>query len=367
MREDLISILNYVRGYMESRTLILVTTGLFALIGLFHGCTSSEKFDSTSKFLVQLSDPDAMSRAPKESGRVIGNVYSDEPSLQDVSVVYYPKILQSQSFRKELLKTPIYSDQERREVTLREYLLEIDKPDGIDYVLKYTIGLPKLIFGDDDPPSKIIDSLIYFTEEDIKINNDLDDMLVFELDEDDGSNLLTATLSDPIGVAQVAERARQLLQSQILDYRVQKAKREFEFIDEQYQEKKEEFFKTQASLASYADRNMFNSTRLSNITKDRLEMEFETQKIAYSELEASRIRQSVRVEEATPSFVTLVAPTVPIEPSSWSTVILVAVWAGCGFIASMLFYVCVTSWRGTRRLYKETGNDDGYEDHAEYA
>ena len=87
-----------------------------------------------------------------------------------------------------------------------------------------------------------------------------------------------------------------MLQEYITKFKIKKAKAQFEFIQERYQEKKNEFEKAQANLAEFRDRNKNVTSAIALTQEDRLQSDYQLIFNVYSELAKQLEQAQIKVK-----------------------------------------------------------------------
>ena len=107
-------------------------------------------------------------------------------------------------------------------------------------IVKYTVGLPGVIMsairGEDTTrisagKGSAIQSL---SKDEKKMAEMLNKMISLNVNDKDGYVQLSASLGEPLAVAQLAERAQELLQTYITDFKIEKVKSNLTFVEQQY-------------------------------------------------------------------------------------------------------------------------------------
>jgi len=355
MKEDFKIIIAYIKDYWLEKRLILKVVGFFFVLGIFVAIFSPKEYRSKTSFVTQISSDEKMGSGLKNIAALIGVNFSDESEAKDLPVYLYPKLFNSLSYRRELLKTPIFIKGLDSTVSLEEYYSKIKKPDIVSLAKKYTIGLPGLIlnkFKAESVPQFKIDSLNYITEQELNLISILEKSVEFAVDESDGTIYISVSMPENVAAAQVTENAKYLLQKKIIEYRIKKAKIKFDLINKQAEIKKESFKDIQTDLAQHIDKNLFNLTQSSQVGKQRLEFDYNLAYLIYYELETQKIRQQVKIQEDTPVFTTLQPSIVTIEPINDSAIIIIIKYALIGFIVSILVYLIKTTYKIFNSVWK---------------
>ena len=135
--------------------------------------------------------------------------------------------------------------------------------------------------------------------------------------------------------AEVAQKAQELLQQYITEFKIEKAKAQLEFIQERYAEKKEEFEKAQDNLAAFRDRNKNVTSALARTEEERLQSDYQLAFEVYSQLAQQQEQAQIKVKEDTPVFSILKPVVVPIEKSAPNRPMILIIWIFLGAIVSI--------------------------------
>ena len=129
--------------------------------------------------------------------------------------------------------------------------------------------------------------------------------------------------------APFAESAQNILQRKVIDHKLKKAEENLGFIEERYNEKKKAFEQAQGNLAKYRDANKNVNTATAKTEAERLESEYQLAFSVYSELAKQVENQKIQVKENTPVFAVLQDAVVPLDKSSTSKIMTLAI---CSFL-----------------------------------
>ena len=136
----------------ERRKEVVKITLLFMGIGLFVALTSPAEYTSTVVVKPTLSDS-----KPKLGGSLGGLAamaginLGGGNSAAEIRPTLYPKIVESYSFQKELMASPIYVKDLDSEVSFEQYYTESHTLSVLQLLKKYTLGLPRLILSSIKP------------------------------------------------------------------------------------------------------------------------------------------------------------------------------------------------------------------------
>jgi len=359
MKKDLKIVIRYVKDFLRSKSLIFITTGIFLVLGLLTVLFTPKTFQSTVSFIPQVSENSGIGSGLKDIAAVIGfNLGKKDDKSKDLPVYLYPKIVSSLPYQRQLLETPLKFRGIDSMITYREYYTKVSKPSLINKIRKYTIGLPGLLIRSirgkkNNVISVKIDSLEYMTKEESTLRNKLAETLVFTIDENDGTLIISTNMPQAVPAAQLAENAKVILQKEIINYRIKKAKEKYDFITNQYEEKKEQFIKAQNALAAYVDRNVYNITEQSKIRRQELQSQYTLISSVYAELEQQKLAQSIKIQEDTPLFTTLNPAIVPLEPANGGSFMIILKYMITGFIVSIFLYTYKAFYTQIKSIWNE--------------
>jgi hypothetical protein len=253
----------------------------------------------------------------------------------DISPTLYPEIIASVPFKAELAEVLI--PYEGKQITFKEYAL--NKKSGIlASIKKYTIGLPGLLLStfknkDSIPPSSLNgQKVMVVSNDDYGFYKNFDQYISINVDLKEGFIELNISYDEPLRTAILAQKAQEILQKKVIEYKIKQAKEVLKYTQEQYDLKKALLYNAQANLAGFKDRNIFISTSSFQTQLLRLESDYNNANIVYQEL-AKQVEQSkLQVSKDTPIFSVLKPVVVPNEKSGPKRLLIIAIWAFLGLV-----------------------------------
>lgn len=357
--EDYKIILSFVKDFFSTRKLILTFVFLFLILGIINILVTPKVYTSKVTFITQSSGDSKSSGGLGGIAKLLGGGgASSNSSTSDIPSFLYPTIMESLAFQRKLYQTPIKLKEIDTLVSFGEYALKIEEPSLKSSIAKYTIGLPKLLFSSKKSTRvvvvKSIDSLEFEDGNELKIINSLKKKILLTTNDEDGTLEISASMAnESIAAAQLARNAKKILQEEIIRYRVGQAQEKFDFIEKQYELRKDEFEKAQARLARYNDSNLFNITQSSLIRKRQLEGESNLLFTIFSDLESQRLSQSIKIQEDTPTFTTINPAIVPLKADNSNALKTLLMFGFLGFFFSALIYIFKVTRRYISILWKE--------------
>ena len=353
-----------------NKVLIIIVTSVFVVLGLLVALFSSKEYTSACDVVPQASDSSALSRMG--SLAALAGINLDQmQNVKTLSPLVYKNIMESTTFRKELMQTPLNFKEIDHPISFYEYCTneEYNKPSVGEYIIKYTVGLPfvilKAIRGEQPAPdygalNKSGDSSIEtVTKEEYECLKVLDDCISIRLDDKKGYVTISANMPEAVVAAQMAQATLELLQKYITEFKIEKVQSNLDFVQERYNEAKSNFEEIQARRAKFRDANM-NTTRYSAQAElEKLNAEYSLAMNLYSELASQLERAKINVKETMPVLTVITPVTVPFKKSKPKRVVILfaytffGVLAGAGSVLVIPTIAEITGSDKLRRLVKE--------------
>ena len=353
-----------------NKRLIIIVTSVFVVLGLLVALFSPKEYTSACDVVPQASDSSAMSRMG--SLAALAGINLDQmQNVKTLSPLVYKNIMESTTFRKELMQTPLNFKEIDHPISFYEYCTneEYNKPSIGEYIIKYTVGLPfvilKAIRGEQPSPdygalNQSGDSSIEtVTKEEYECLKALDDCITLRLDDKKGYVTISANMPEAVAAAQMAQATLELLQRYITEFKIEKVQSNLDFVQERYNEAKSNFEDIQSRRAKFRDANM-NTTRYSaHAELEKLDAEYSLAMNLYSELASQLERAKISVKETMPVLTVITPVTVPFKKSKPKRVVILfaytffGVLAGAGSVLVIPTVAEITGSDKLRRLVKE--------------
>jgi len=336
---DEIDLLELAKTAWDKKRLIVLTVVVFAVIGVLVALLLQNEYTAGSTFVPQTS----------EQGKVGGNL-GGLASLAGINLgglsggseippSLYPKIVSSVNFRKELLNASLNFKRENQPVTYQYYYDSIYSPGLIPLIKKYTFGLPAVLIKSLKGNKEIETTsyghgLINVTQNEFEHFKRLENQISILFNEKEGFVSLSFSMPEPLMAAQMAKYAEELLQKEVIEFKIQNAREQLKFTEERFEEKKIEFEAIQKKLANFRDRNQNLSSALVLNQLEKLEAEYNFAFNIYTELAKQLEQAKLQVSKDTPIFSIIQPVTVPIEKSAPKRPLIVVVFVFLGLIIS---------------------------------
>ncbi len=342
--EQEIDIIELIKKIWHNRGLIIKTTIIFMVLGVVVALVSPKVFTASCDVVPQTSNDSGSSKV-SSLAKLAGIDLSQDQSGKTLSPYVYENIMASTKFRKELMQTKIKFSDADRPVSFFEYYTseEFNKPTVIDYVMKYTIGLPGVILGairgEQPAPDYSAmgegNKIETITKDEYKALNILKEAVAITLDDKKGYVTISTRMPEAMAAAQLAQATVDLLQEYITVFKVEKVQSNLNFVQSRYDEVKAEFEDIQARRARYRDANHNTIKNQARIEQERLEAEYQLAMNVYGELAMQLEQAKIKVKETTPILTIIKPVTVPYKKSEPKRAMILVAFTILGVVAGM--------------------------------
>ena len=332
-KDDEIDLIALLKTVFVSRRFVIKTTILFAVVGVIMASTSPVKYTASSTFVPQLSEGQTSSPLgglASLAGINLSAIMGSQP--QEISPSLYPQIAESIPYRLALLDATVESN-----TSFRDYILTQSGGVAIlPFLKKYTIGLPGLLLNKQTDNNENLDtSLFQITEQDKDLFEFLAQVVSIQVDDQEGLVSISVELADRMVAAQLAQAATDLLQSNIIAFKSQSARNNLDFIESQFESKRQEFEQIQDSIAVFKDQNLNITSSLYQNQLTRLESQFTVTSSVFQELAGQVEQAKIQVNKDTPIFTIIEPVSVPLKRSKPKRTMMVIVWTFLGGLFSV--------------------------------
>jgi hypothetical protein len=250
----------------------------------------------------------------------------------DLAPAVYPQVVSSPLFLKELMSKTFFVQGAPAPVNLHDYFLNYYKP-GLLQRLKGWRPTDNQV-----ESAMVLDTVagwkrpVEFSSTEEKVAELIQKQLSVVVDVKNGYITLNAVFQDAMLAAQVADAAREQLQTYITGFRIRKATEQLSFIEGRYREKKAEYQKAQSRLASVVDANKYLESESASVQEERLKSEYNIAASVYTELAKQLEQAQIQVKEDTPVFMVIQPAKVPHKPTKPRCLLMVTMWLFFGVI-----------------------------------
>ncbi len=337
IEEDEIDLIQLTKTLWKNRKTVIKITVIFMVLGLLVAILTPPEYQVTTVMVPQVGGKSKLGGL--SSLAAMAGVNLNVSGGSELSPMVYPEIVKSIPFKKALMQTKLNFRGIDHPITYYDYYMKYAKTGILGNVLKYTIGLPgtikKALFAKKISKRKLVadtSGLIWLTKSQEKLAKSLNKTVYVNVDKKTGNVSLTAIMPQPLAAAQLGQRAQELLQKFIINYKIKKTKEQLKFIQGRYVVRKKDFEAAQDRLASFLDKNRNVSTAIAKAQQERFQNEYQLAFGVYSSLAQQLEQAKIQVKRETPVFSIIQPITVPNERYKPKRKEILIIWTFIGII-----------------------------------
>ena len=296
-------LLNHKRLYFIVLPVAFVLAAIYALsIPNFYSCTV--------KLSPEMSGSKSAGSLASLASSFGVNLGSGGAGTEALFPTLYPDLMNSVDFKTSLFPVKVKREEDNKEFTYYDYLMNEQKAPWWSKATKAFFGL----FKSDDAVAESVEVVDPFrlTKEQSNIVKAINQNVVCDVDKKTMVITINVTDQDPVICATMADTVKTRLQKFITDYRTSKARVDLEYNKKIAAETKARYDRARRLYAEYSDANqdVILETVRQRITE--LENDMQLQYNAYTQVAAQLLAAEAKVQEETPAFTTLQSATVPV-------------------------------------------------------
>lgn len=321
--EQEIDLIELAARLWAKRKFIIKVTAAFMVLGLLVAVFSAKEYTSSCVVVPQTGEKSmggSLGGLAAMAGISLGNIGAGET----LSPKVYSKVMNNMNLQKELMLTEIDFENIDHPVTLLDYYTkeEYQKFSLTDIIVKYTIGLPFVILnairGESKEDSLLVtgsSDLLTLSKDEQKCVRILRSKTNLTINDKDGYVSISASMPEALAAAQVTEKLIYLLQKYVTEFKLEKAKANYDFIKQRFEEAKDLYSQRREEYAKFKDANRNISSALAAIREEQIKNDYNLSYSLFSELAKQMVQAEIKVKEDTP-ILTVVEPViVPREKS----------------------------------------------------
>ncbi|SMO50943.1 Wzz/FepE/Etk N-terminal domain-containing protein [Fodinibius sediminis] len=333
----------------DQRSLIARITGGFVFLGLLIALFSPVEYTSEALLMPEMKSSESSAGDLLESyGGMLGLGSMGGMDLSKEGTIapeVYPKIVKSLGFQHNLLSQDIYFSEHDTTVSGYTYFEEVRTLSLFEFLIEYTIGLPRKFIGPSSPeqlPAWLRkefdeDAVVELTNDELEVIKEMQERIAIELESETGVLTVEATMPDPLAAAQVNRKMINMLKRFIKSYSTQKAKEDLAFAETQHRQAQERLKEVQDELATFLDQNVNLATAKSRAREQRLQAEFDLAYNMYNSVSQQLMEAKMKVQEQTPVFKPLQSVNIPREKSEPQRILILLLSFFAGLAVSFLY------------------------------
>ncbi len=347
IKDDEIDLIALIKTIWNGRKIIYGSFGICVFIGLLIAFLSPAKYNASATLLPSSANKSSsMGGLGALAGMAGINLGSMMGQSEGIPAEIYPQVVNSYPYLNEFIHEKFRFEEYEKPISIYDYVNADTIPSLVSQITKYTIKLPwtiknAIFSGQDKIDSYSMSDLevINLSEEELNALGAMFELLQISVDDKTGLVYVSVEVEEPILAAQYVQKAVELLQEYIIEYKTKQAREKLNFVQERYNEKKLEYEETQLAYFNYIDshRNIISERR--NPDLQRLSDAYDMASIVYKELAQQLEQAKIAVKEETPVFTVLEPAKVPFEKSAPNkkVIFVLSVFLGVFIGVSVIF------------------------------
>ncbi len=336
IEEDQIDLVALAKKIWSKRKRIAKFTLLFAIVGLLVALLSPVSYTTSSVFIPNSTSdktPSGLSSLASLAG-----VDLSSASGSEISPVLYPKILESASFKRQVLNIGLFHAGDS--ISFKDYILNQPKTVG-SVINKYTLGLPgtikSLFSANTDTVAESLEDgeILTISQRESELFEQLNEVIAIAINEKERYIELTVTLGDPKIAAIVAKECEKLLQARVIMLKIKQSTELLNYVEARYEEKKADMHAAQNRLANFKDRNYSISNSSFGNQLTRLEQDYQMASAIFQEVAKQLEQVKLQVSKDTPVFSIIKPVVVPTEKSAPKRSLILVIWIFLGLVVTI--------------------------------
>ena len=324
---DEIDLIELLKKIYNSKKVVFYTTILFTMMGVAVAFISPVKYNSSTVFILQNIESSSSNLSGVAS--LVGINLGLSSFGGDIPPSMYPQIIESIKFKRLLLDKVI---DKKNNLTLKNFIAE-----------QYSIEKEK--------EQNISDLGMTLSEE--AFFKVLTEILNVSVNQKDGFISINCEMPNAEYSAKIAKFSRQILQSIIIENKIETARQNLIFSEGQLIEKKKEFDEIYSKLAFFSDSNLNSVNSFVLNEKNKLESEFQIISAVVEEISKQVEQAKLQLKKDTPLFSTIQEAIIPIKRSSPKRTQIVVIF---GFIGVVLSCIIILISSPLKNIFSEIKN-----------
>lgn len=327
--EDEVSLIDLLLVVARYKRLIVLTVGVFFVLGLLLAVFSSDTYTSSAKVVREIQAEGSLPNIGALSA-LRGFGLSLGMGTTGLTPEAYPDIVKGREVRLAVVRDTFFFADVGEHMTYVQYVR--DHKRGL---LSSLTDLPgkvlKSFKGESvSPIRRFDDTVIYLTEDEENAIKDVSTLVGTSVDLESGLMTITATTEDAYLSAELTASFVNHLVERVREILTYKTRRNLSFIAERFEEAELELRRAESRLARFMDRNTSIRSAILTTERDRLQRQVTFKTQLYSDLQAQLTQAELEVQRSEPVITILERPAPAIEPSGMGGKILLVIFVLLG-------------------------------------
>ena len=287
---DEIQLVELVRKIWESRKIIISIGSAFVILGIIFALLSRNVYTASTTFIpkgrVKGSSSGSLSGLASLAGIDLGSMSGHN---SEIPPSLYPMLVKSNPFIERILRVEVPKNGSL--IQFEDYINDPQETTDIlgqlkTYISKLKNFIRVNLSNESDKSTILKDNngIKKLTLEEERVYNSVKKLIVLNVDENEGFIKLSVTLESPEVAAIIAQNVQNLLQSEVIKFKIKNAQELLTFTESLYFEKRASYEALQDELAYFQDRHQNISSGLFQNKLSRLESKLAIERTVNEEL-----------------------------------------------------------------------------------
>ncbi len=262
---------------------------------------------------------------------MVGLYNEANPTGDAIYPEIYPDLMASTDFLTSLFNIKVKSKDGIIDTTYFEYKAKYQKVAWWLYPLVWLNDFIKMIKGEKGNDNNV--NPFQLTKPQYDVMKSIEKSISCEVDKKTNVISISMTEQDPLIVATMADSVKEKLQIFITNYRTNKARNDYKFMENIHKEAETQYIEARKKYAAYSDSNMNVGLQSVQSILDDLENDMQLKYNIYTQVTEQLQMARAKVQERTPAFTVIQPSTVPVKHSNTPKVFILA---GFVFIGALI-------------------------------
>lgn len=316
--EQEIDLLELALKVWAERKFILKACGYAALVGLVIAFSIPKEYTATATIAPEASDGKSgggLSSLAAMAGFNMGNTSGADAIYPDL----YPNIVSSTPFITDLFSVRVQTLDAEVDTTLYAYMDEYQRAPWWSAVtsapFKALGWIVSLFKEKPEEKGEVKLNPFHLTKDEAALAKALSERINVSVDKKTLLTTLSVTMQDARVAACLTDTVMRRLQNYITEYRTNKARQDFQFQQELFERKKQEYEQSQSAYAKFVDANKNIILNSYKVEQERLENEMRLAYNVYTSVAQQLQMSEAKVQEITPVYTVVQPASIPNSPS----------------------------------------------------
>lgn len=360
MQEPKHDIFHIIAVIRKQRRTIIISVGIAFVLGVMLAITLPVEYQSSMKILPESGDDSVGGGLLERFGSLAGIGSANFSSGETISPSLYGDVVKSRKFLYTLIHTPIKFNKSKSN-TYFEYIEEKGQ-DILGYLKEYTLGLigttKALLFPTESPiESKVEDGIYYLPKGELEIMESLSERITLEIDELNGTIIITGEMPTPSASADLVKQVYNLLIKNIEEYKLAKNNNTIHYLEIQYEKSQKNLDQAQAKASAFFDRNQNILTQSMLYKQKRIEFDYQVASTIHQNISTQLEQVKLEKQKNTPVFSVINPIVIPVEKSRPKRLIILLMFIVLGFVFALAKMYITYFIQQFSREYKKALDD----------